>query len=135
VPVLGLADWNPFGLALLLTYKIGSERMAHEGSKYTVDLKYLGLRSSQIDTMQLASTTRQAMKDIDVSKCNGLLRSDFMQQDGSSANSSGVGLYIKEVKLMLSRNFKCELEAIMSKGMSYFSSEFLPLAITTKDYF
>jgi DNA topoisomerase VI subunit A len=41
----------------------------------------------------------------------------------------------EQVKKMLSQNFKCEMEAVMSKGMSYFSNEFLPLAITTKDYF
>ena len=40
--------------------KIGSERMAHEGHKYTVqNMKYLGLRYSQIESMGLDPSTRQ----------------------------------------------------------------------------
>lgn len=44
VPVYGLADYNPYGLALLLTYKVGSARMGFEASKYAADVKWLGLR-------------------------------------------------------------------------------------------
>ena len=34
LPVLGLADYNPHGLALLLTYRNGSIRSALEGSQF-----------------------------------------------------------------------------------------------------
>jgi DNA topoisomerase VI subunit A len=31
LPVIGLCDYNPFGAALLMTYKVGSKTMALEG--------------------------------------------------------------------------------------------------------
>ena len=34
LPVLGLCDWNPFGIAILLTYKLGSRERSEEGSQF-----------------------------------------------------------------------------------------------------
>ena len=51
IPAYGIADCNPFGIALLLTYKLGSARM---GNKFAVaDLRWLGLRPSQIPAQNL----------------------------------------------------------------------------------
>ena len=48
VPVLGLFDYNPHGVQILLTYKLGSIRMGLEGHAYTVDMQWLGLHYHDI---------------------------------------------------------------------------------------
>ncbi len=48
LPVLGLFDYNPHGVQILLTYKLGSVRMGLEGHAYTVDLQWLGLHHQDI---------------------------------------------------------------------------------------
>jgi hypothetical protein len=79
LPVFGIADCNPFGLALLLTYKFGSavtlssrvflsqtpfdiclnscitECLLYQrmGSKFTCDLRWLGLRPTQLPELRL----------------------------------------------------------------------------------
>ncbi|XP_065177796.1 uncharacterized protein LOC135808527 [Sycon ciliatum] len=49
VPVLGLVDYNPHGVRILLTYKFGSARMGAESHKYaTPNLQWLGLHHGDI---------------------------------------------------------------------------------------
>ncbi|KAI4723001.1 DNA topoisomerase IV, alpha subunit [Aureobasidium sp. EXF-10727] len=48
-PVFGLADFDPDGLAILHTYKHGSEKMSQENAKLVVPrIEWLGLHSSTI---------------------------------------------------------------------------------------
>ena len=48
VPVYGLVDWNSWGVGVLLCYKVGSARLGLEAVRYTVDVKWIGLRLSLI---------------------------------------------------------------------------------------
>lgn len=48
LPVLGLFDYNPHGVQIMLTYKFGSTRMGMEGHAHAVDLKWLGLHHQDI---------------------------------------------------------------------------------------
>lgn len=48
LPVLGLFDYNPHGIQIMLTYKFGSVRMGLESHAHAVDLKWLGLHHDDI---------------------------------------------------------------------------------------
>ena len=55
LPLLGLVDWNPAGVAILATYKLGSRRMGLEAVEYAVPgLAWLGVLA---DMLQVRCTT------------------------------------------------------------------------------
>ncbi len=47
-PVLGLVDWNPHGLLILSTYKLGSLRMGLEAGHYAVNVRWLAARARDL---------------------------------------------------------------------------------------
>ena len=79
LPAFGLADSNPFGVALLMTYKLGSARM---GAKFSVDLKWLGFRPSQLNEMleqgRIQEAVLQEFSERDKAKLKSLI--DLLQE-------------------------------------------------------
>ena len=122
--VLGLCDFNPYGLALLLTYKFGSKNMSLEGDGLSIpSLKVLGLRSAQLQTLQLDPSCFEPLSSHDQSKIESLLgRGDLPES------------YINEIEAMRAINKKCELEVMYTKGIG-FITEFYTSAILRGDYF
>ncbi|KAL0289778.1 UNVERIFIED_CONTAM: Meiotic recombination protein SPO11-2 [Sesamum calycinum] len=51
LPILGLVDWNPAGLAILCTFKFGSIAMGLEAYRYACNIKWLGLRKDDIEEL------------------------------------------------------------------------------------
>ena len=48
LPLFGLVDFDPHGIAILRTYQYGSRRLDHEVDATTPDLKWIGIRSHDI---------------------------------------------------------------------------------------
>jgi DNA topoisomerase VI subunit A len=125
LPVYGLADCNPFGLSLLMTYKLGSARM---GSKFTCDLKWLGLRPSQLAGLNIPEDAMQEMTPRDIARLDSLkalflsaapdnLYSSSSSSSSSSASSSrAFQQYIDEIETMRETQQNCELEALISSS-------------------
>ena len=95
------------GVALLLTYKIGSTRMV-EAREFTVDLRWIGLRPSQVYETELPEDAFQAFRSTDNSKVRSMLQSDFMTRHPA---------WREEVETMSEMGLKCELEALNYLGM------------------
>lgn len=114
LPVFGLCDWNPFGLALLLTYKLGSAKGGDEAAAYAVPtLAWLGLHAATIDAKDLPKECFQKMTHTDRAKCRTLLaRCEFLAADQQRSH-----LWRAQLIEMAKREQKVELEAIFaSKG-------------------
>jgi meiotic recombination protein SPO11 len=47
VPLLGLVDWNPSGVAILCTYKYGNQRMGLEAGRWAALVEGQGGRRAQ----------------------------------------------------------------------------------------
>ena len=129
LPCFGLADCNPFGLALLLTYKLGSVRM---GSKFICDLKWVGLRPSQLDQLSLPSEVMQPLTDRDRSRIDSLMT--LLQ----TSEEPFAKAYCDELQLIKTKQKKCELEALVSRAydLSLIStlSDYLERQITQRKY-
>lgn len=59
IPVLGLSDCNPFGLAIMLCYALGSKSNSHANQFCVPSLQWLGLRNEDIDTFDLPKSAIQ----------------------------------------------------------------------------
>ncbi|KAL4087181.1 hypothetical protein PRIC1_013078 [Phytophthora ramorum] len=115
IPVLGLCDCNPFGLSILLTYKLGSARMPLESLQYAVDIKWIGLRPSQIASLGLPQSSLKALTRKDIAVADSLIGASFIQ-----ANKR----YKNEVEMWLgdSLPWKIELEALHFLGFTFLTS-------------
>ena len=128
--VVGLCDYNPYGVALLLSYRFASQASAYEGEGLQADdLKWLGLRPSQMDVLREESgfdetSAFQPMSSADKKKLRSLLGNGAIH---------GLPAYQDELHAMRDGDFKCELEILYTLGPTYLS-DFLEAALTTDDF-
>ncbi|CAI5745468.1 unnamed protein product [Peronospora destructor] len=115
LPVFGLCDCNPFGLSIMLTYKLGSARMPLESLQYAVDIKWVGFRPSQAARLSLPSSSLKALSRKDIAVADSLLRTSFVQ-----ANDA----YKEEVEMWLGDllPWKIELEALHFVGFTFLTT-------------
>eukprot|EP00116_Pleurobrachia_bachei_P006111 sb/3466373/ len=101
LPVLGLFDYNPHGLQILMTYKFGSTRMGREGVEHRCNIRWLGLHSS--DVQGVVGEQVKSFTDRDGNLCRSLLNHPYIEEAPS---------YRREVEEMEKKAVKIELEAI-----------------------
>ena len=87
-------------------------------------MKWLGLRPSQAQMLNIHATSRDPLTIVDVSKIDNML-------DHYSENKIPES-YRKELLLMKSMDCKIELEALYSKGIT-FAADFFRNALKNKD--
>lgn len=117
VPVLGLFDYNPGGILILLTYREGSNNTTLLGKTHAVDVKWLGLRNVHINGLNIPQTQYQPLKPID------------HRMIGTISNHAQVCIVLKclfqskkhpeilyELEHMLSNQCKLELESLNALG-------------------
>tara|TARA_B110000971_G_C19874322_1_gene437722 strand:+ start:364 stop:672 length:309 start_codon:yes stop_codon:yes gene_type:complete len=74
--VFGLCDCNPFGLSILLTYRRASSKFGADPTRYSVDIKWLGFRPSQVPALNLDKSAFQPMTATDNTIASNLLAAD-----------------------------------------------------------
>jgi meiotic recombination protein SPO11 len=123
ITVLGICDFNPHGIALLLTYKFGSKSMNFESEGFEVSrLKWLGLRMKQLEEMNLDDICYERLSEHDHRKIDWLLEKQEVSKE-----------YKIEIRKWLEWDRKCDLESLYSLGIGVLST-FLENAIKNFDY-
>ncbi|KDD73630.1 hypothetical protein H632_c1983p0, partial [Helicosporidium sp. ATCC 50920] len=80
IPVLALVDSDPYGLKILSVYMKGSMNMSYDSSNLTTpDIKWLGVRPSDLDRFNIPSQCRLPMTDEDLKTGRKLLEEDFIK--------------------------------------------------------
>ena len=125
VPIYGLVDWNSWGVGVLLCYKVGSARLGLEAQRFTVDIKWVGLRSSQVERARLPASCLQPLTARDRARGDGLLAHPWVKTKPA---------WKQELQSQLDRGVKCEIEALMAEGDLDAVGKFLEAAITKRDY-
>jgi meiotic recombination protein SPO11 len=129
--LVGLCDHNPYGLALLLSYRFSSVATAFEGLGLQAHaLRWLGLRYDHVKALledqddPLDESSIQSLSLSDKRKIRAMLRTNTIQS---------MPEYVRELELMLSADRKCELEVLYSMGIN-FLGDFLERAMHSEDY-
>eukprot|EP00979_Chaetoceros_neogracilis_P008348 scaffold1862_cov268-Chaetoceros_neogracile.AAC.13 len=82
IPVLGLVDSDPYGLKILSVYMSGSKNMSYDSASLTTpDIKWLGLRPSDLDKFDLPEQCRLDMTENDIKTGKELLKEDFIKKN------------------------------------------------------
>ena len=127
LPVLGLFDYNPHGVRILLTYKFGSTRMGLESHAYAVDIKWLGLHHSDImgEGGQVEESALQPWAVSDERVFGGV---------AAQVQVMGSPHYSREVQLMGECRKKAEIEALSRAGFDSLEQRIIQ-KILRKAYF
>jgi meiotic recombination protein SPO11 len=141
LPVYGICDCNPFGLSVLSVYREGSKMLGVDACRFGVNVKWIGLKPSQVDSLHLPLAVYQVLTKKDESCLKSLETKNVwieeqmrmeeeqeQQRTGSRFVSSagGGGSIVREMRIMKREKWKVELESLHSLGMHYMSTVWLP---------
>lgn len=126
IPVLALVDADPYGLKIISVYMQGSKNMAFDSANLTTpDIKWLGVRPSDLDKFQIPEQCRLEMSQKDIETGHHMLKEEFIQQNPE---------WVREVEIMLQSKTKAEIQALSSYGFQYLSEVYLPLKLQEGDW-
>jgi meiotic recombination protein SPO11 len=160
IPVLGLVDSDPYGLKILSVYMSGSKNMSYDSASLTTpDIKWLGLRPSDLDKYDLPDQCRLDMTENDIKTGKELLKEEFimknpawvkeieiMVRDSAEDDIFKMSLFTHSPTCSLARICRCifqlqvktkkkaEIQALSSFGFQYITEEYLPRKLREGDW-
>eukprot|EP00466_Bigelowiella_natans_P021440 jgi/Bigna1/53566/estExt_Genewise1Plus.C_210080 len=121
LPVFGLFDHGPHGMAIHLTYKAGSRRY---GDLYAIkNMKLVGLLSKDLSELKLST---HPLTKRDVQLANSLLAEHPLVRENDN--------YSSELREMLKSNRKAELQSLYENSCRFLADEFLPSRILQRRF-
>jgi meiotic recombination protein SPO11 len=126
LPVFAVMDSDPYGLDILRVYALGSKSLSYESYELaTPNIKWLGVRPSDLDKYNLPKNTRLPMNKEDINRAKNMLEEKFVKVRPN---------WISELKIMIETKQKAEIQALASRGIKFFTEEYLPTKIETGDW-
>lgn len=126
IPVFALIDSDSYGVNILSVYMHGSQNMAYDSSNLTTkDVKWLGVRPSDLDRFNIPEQCRLPMSEKDIQHCKSLLKEEWLLTKPE---------WKKEVEIMLATKVKAEIQALSSFGFQYLTEVYLPLKLQMGDW-
>ena len=126
IPILGLFDADPYGLKILSVYMKGSKNMSYDAINLTTpDIKWLGVRPSDLDKYNIPQQCRLEMTEHDIKEGKQLLQEDFIKSNP---------LWQAELEMMVKSKIKAEIQALSSFGFQYLSQVYLPRKLKEGDW-
>jgi DNA topoisomerase-6 subunit A len=126
LPVYCLLDNDPWGYYIYSVLKQGSINLAYESKRMAIpDARYIGLRSKDFERCQLSSSVKINLKDTDIRRAKQIARYPWFEKKKA---------WQKEIELMLKNGFKLEVEALISKDISYVTEVYVPERLKEEDF-
>jgi DNA topoisomerase-6 subunit A len=126
LPVYCLLDNDPWGYYIYSVLKQGSINLGYESKRMAIpEARFLGLRSRDYDRCKLSPSVQIALNDSDVKRAKQIAAYPWF---------AGKKPWQKEIATMLSNGFKLEVEALISKDISYVTETYAPERIAEADW-
>jgi DNA topoisomerase VI subunit A len=118
LPVYCLLDNDPWGYYIYSVIKQGSINLAYESRRMAIpDARFLGLRSNDYERCQLTPSVQIKLNEQDIKRAKQIAQYPWFARKKP---------WQKELELMLQNGFKLEVEALISKDISYVTQEYVP---------
>jgi DNA topoisomerase-6 subunit A len=118
LPVYCLLDNDPWGYYIYSVIKQGSINLAYESRRMAIPAaRFLGLRSNDYQSCQLSPSVQIKLNDQDIKRARQIAQYPWFAQKKP---------WQKELDLMLKNGFKLEVEALISKDISYVTEQYVP---------
>lgn len=118
LPIYCLLDNDPWGYYIYSVIKQGSINLAFESGRMAVpDAKFIGVRSRDYEEFDLSDDVKIAIDDKDIKRSKQILAYPWFK---------GKKPWEKEIADMLQHGFKMEVEALLTKSISFVTEEYVP---------
>ncbi len=126
LPIYCLLDNDPWGYYIYSVIKQGSINLAYESKRMAIpDAKFMGLRSIDFDRCGLSPSVTIKLSDSDIKRAKQIRKYPWFEHKKP---------WQKEIDKMLQNGFKLEVEALISKDISYVTEEYVPARLAEKDF-
>jgi DNA topoisomerase VI subunit A len=126
LPVYCLLDNDPWGYYIYSVIKQGSINLAYESERMAIpDAKFLGLRSRDYERCGLSPSVKINLNEQDIKRAKQIASYPWFEHKKA---------WQKEIEQMLSNGFKLEVEALISKDISYVTEEYTPARLADGDW-
>jgi DNA topoisomerase-6 subunit A len=118
LPIYCVLDNDPWGYYIYSVIKQGSINLAFESKRMAVpEAKYLGLRSRDYERCGLDENVTIRLNDQDKKRASQIASYPWFEKHKG---------WQKEIKQLLDNDFKLEVEALISKDISYVTETYVP---------
>lgn len=125
LPVYCLLDNDPWGYYIYSVIKQGSINLAYESKRMAIpDAKFLGLRSIDLERCELSPSVKITLNDTDIKRAKQIAAYPWFAAKKA---------WQKEIEQMLKNGFKLEVEALISKDISYVTETYVPARLAEGD--
>ena len=126
LPVYCLLDNDPWGYYIYSVIKQGSINLAYESKRMAIpDARYVGLRSIDFDRCNLSPSVTIDLSETDVKRAKQIAKYPWFEKKKA---------WQKEIAQMLKNGFKLEVEALISKDISYVTETYVPARLEARDF-
>lgn len=126
LPVYCLLDNDPWGYYIYSVIKQGSINLAYESKRMAIpDARYLGLRSKDFVECGLSNSVKINLNDTDRKRAKQIAKYPWFAHKTA---------WQKEIERLLENGFKLEVEALISKDISYVTEEYTPARLKSEDW-
>src|SRR6266699_2786685 len=126
LPVYCLLDNDPWGYYIYSVIKQGSINLAYESGRMAIpDARFLGLRSSDYQRCQLSPSVQIKLNEQDIKRARQIAQYPWFANKKPGQ---------KELDLMLKNGFKLEVEALISKDISYVTEQYVPARLAEGNF-
>ena len=126
LPVYCLLDNDPWGYYIYSVIKQGSINLAFESQRMAIpEAKFLGLRSIDLERCGLSPNVRINLNDNDRKRARQIASYPWFEKKRP---------WQQEISRMLKNDFKLEVEALISKDISYVTETYVPERLRGKDW-
>ncbi len=126
LPVYCLLDNDPWGYYIYSVIKQGSINLAYESKRMAIpDARYIGLRSKDYVRCELSPSVTINLKETDIKRAKQIAKYPWFEKKKA---------WQKEIELMLKNGFKLEVEALISKDISYVTETYVPERLEDQDF-
>ena len=126
LPIYCLLDNDPWGYYIYSVIKQGSINLAYESKRMAIpEARYIGLRSIDYERCQLSPSVTIKLSENDVKRATQISKYPWFENKKP---------WQKEIQQMLKNGFKLEVEALISKDISYVTDEYVPERLSAGDF-
>jgi len=124
LPVFVLLDNDPWGYYIYSVIKHGSINLAYESRRMAVpDAVFLGVSSFDYERCDMTDDVKIELDANDVKRAKQIMAYPWFADKRP---------WQREIKKMLANGFKMEVEAMISKDLSYLTEEYVPMKLKDK---
>lgn len=126
LPIYCLLDNDPWGYYIYSVIKQGSINLAYESKRMAIpSARYLGLRSIDLERCGLSNSVKINLNENDRKRAKQIANYPWFEKKKP---------WQREIEKMLDNGFKLEVEALISKDISYVTETYVPERLKKRDW-